>query len=88
MCVQVFDCHAGINQRWYIDTQSRIHSYQYPNRCVDVAAVMGAPMGVVANCSAAATQRFDQLGECHVLHTRQQEQELPSVLSPSGAQPA
>lgn len=60
------DCHAGTNQRWYIDTQSRIHSSWLPDKCVDVSA----GKGVVATCSAAATQRFDQLGEWHLAPTQ------------------
>jgi hypothetical protein len=59
VCMQVFDCHTGTNQRWYIDTLGRIHSTWLPDRCLDVSA----GMAVVATCSAAATQRFDQLGE-------------------------
>lgn len=59
VCVQVFDCHMGANQRWYIDTLARIHSTAFPDKCIDVSA----GKGVAVTCSAALTQRFDQLGE-------------------------
>lgn len=59
VCVQVFDCHMDANQRWYIDTLARIHSTAFPDKCIDVSA----GKGVAVTCSAALTQRFDQLGE-------------------------
>lgn len=75
LSAQVFDCHAGRNQRWYIDTQGRIHSSLLPDKCVDVSA----GRGVAATCSAASTQRFYQLGEWLLAPTQRQQEQLTNV---------